>query len=140
MEPLQRVAPLVGRTLLALVYLLSGVGKIFNWEGTRQFMEFAGMPLIPLFLIGAIVLEVGGSLSVILGLRARFGALMLAVFTIPTTLIFHNFWAEGVDTQIQIAMFMKNLSMMGGCVLIMAYGPGAISLDARAGREAQAVA
>ena len=97
---------------------------------------------MPLFLLGAIVFEVGGGLSVILGYRARWGALALIVFTVPATLIFHNFWAlEGMDQQINMIMFMKNLSMIGGLSLVAAYGAGPVSLDARkAGGAADASA
>lgn len=125
---------MVGRTLLALIYLISGINKIMDWGTTADYMAFKGMPLVPLFLVAAIVLEVAGSLSVILGYKARWGALALIVFTIPTTLIFHNYWAmEGMDLVINQIMFMKNLAMVGGFLLIMANGAGPFSLDAKAG-------
>ena len=97
-------------------------------------MASVGMPMVTLFLIGAVVLEVGGSLSVVIGYRARWGALALIVFTIPTTLIFHNYWSmPSEQMQLQQIMFMKNLSMTGGLLLVMAFGSGAFSLDARLG-------
>ena len=134
MQAVERFGPAVGRILLALIFLMSGVGKIFDWSGTAGYMEFKGMPLIPLFLIGAIVLEVGGSLSVILGFKARWGALALIIFTVPTTVIFHKFWAvDAAQQQMEMIFFMKNLAMTGGLLLIMANGSGPLSLDARSG-------
>ena len=91
--------------------------------------------MVTLFLIGAVVLEIGGSLSVIAGFKARWGALALIVFTIPTTLIFHAYWAvDPAQMQIQQIMFMKNLAMVGGLLIVMAFGAGPLSVDARSGR------
>ena len=134
MQAVEKFGPVVGRILLALIFLMSGINKIGDWSGTAGYMEFKGMPLVPLFLVGAIVLEIGGSLSVILGYKARWGALALIVFTIPTTLIFHAFWAVGAEQQqIEMIMFMKNLAMTGGLLIVMAFGAGPLSLDARSG-------
>jgi putative oxidoreductase len=113
-----------------MIFLFSALGKIFDWQGTAGYMASKGMPLVPLFLLGAIVFELVGGLSVLLGFKARKGALMLIVFMIPATLIFHNFWvAEGMERQIQMIMFMKNLTMIGGLVLILGFGSGPLSLD-----------
>jgi putative oxidoreductase len=76
--------------------------------------------------VGAIFLELVGSITVILGYFTRFGALLLIVFLIPTTLIFHTRF----DDQVQMIMFMKNVSMLGGCLVLLAHGPGRWSLDA----------
>ena len=84
-----------------------------------------GMPFVPFFLVGAIFLELVGSITVILGYFTRFGALLLIVFLIPTTLIFHTNFAD----QVQMIMFMKNVSMLGGCLILLAYGAGRFSLD-----------
>jgi len=134
MQAVEKFGPAVGRILLALIFLMSGIMKIPNWEGTAGYMEFMGMPMVTLFLIGAVVLEIGGSLSVILGYKARWGALALIVFTIPTTLIFHAYWAvDPEQMQIQQIMFMKNLAIIGGLLVIMANGAGPLSLDAKSG-------
>ena len=136
MQAVEKFGPALGRTLLAVIFLMSGINKILDWDGTAGYMEFKGMPLIPLFLVGAIVLEIGGSLSVILGYKARWGALALIVFTIPTTLIFHDYWAlEGMDALNNQVMFMKNLAMIGGLLMIMAHGAGPLSLDAKSGER-----
>ncbi len=125
MEGWKTFASLLGRVLLVLIFVNSGVGKIGNFEGTAQYMAKFGMPMASFFLVGAIFLELIGSITVILGLFTRFGALLLIVFMIPTTLIFHTNFGD----QIQKIMFMKNVSMLGGCLVLLAYGPGRLSLD-----------
>lgn len=122
--------PLPGRALLAGLFLWSGVGKVFNFEGTAGYMASVGMPLVTLFLVGAIILEVGGGLALLLGWRSRLAALALIVFTIPATLIFHNFWAvTGDGHMVQVIMFMKNLSIVGGLLMVVGLGGGGLSLD-----------
>ena len=134
MQAVEKFGPVVGRILLALIFLMSGINKVLNWEGTEGYMASVGMPMVTLFLIGAVVLEIGGSLSVIAGFKARWGALALIVFTIPTTFIFHAYWAvDPAQMQIQQIMFMKNLAMVGGLLIIMAFGAGPVSVDARSG-------
>jgi uncharacterized membrane protein YphA (DoxX/SURF4 family) len=125
MEGLKAVAALIGRVLLVLIFVNSGIGKITNFEGTAQFMAKAGMPMTSFFLMGAIVFELGGSLSVLLGYYTRFGTLLLILFLIPTTLIFHGH----IGDRMQAIHFMKNASMLGGLLLLLANGPGVISLD-----------
>ncbi len=132
MEKLERFAPLVGRLLLAQIFLASGLNKIGAWEQTAGYMASKGMPLVPLFLIAAIVFEVAGGLSLALGYKARLGAAALIVFLIPVSLIFHNFWTyEGMEQQVQMAMFMKNLAIMGGLAVVVGRGAGPLSLDSR---------
>jgi putative oxidoreductase len=126
----QRFLPLAGRFFLSLIFLLSGLGKIADWQGTAGYMASKGMPLVPFFLLGAIVLEVAGGLSLLLGYKARWGALLLLIFLIPATLIFHNFWAlEGQERQLQMIMFLKNLAILGGILLVASWGSGPYSLD-----------
>jgi len=125
MEWLKALPMLFGRILLALIFLQSGIGKIENFEGTAQYMASHGMPYANFFLVGAIFFELVGSATVILGYFARFGALLLVIFLIPTTLIFHNVF---VDPKMMIH-FMKNVSMFGGCLILLASGAGRFSLD-----------
>jgi len=130
MQKLERFAPIVGRILLSLIFVISGLGKIGGWKQTAGYMASKGMPIVPLFLVGAIVIEIVGGLSVLLGIKARIGAAALFVFLIPTTLIFHNFWAyEGMVHQTQMIMFMKNLAIMGGLILVIGFGAGSLSID-----------
>jgi len=125
MEWLKSLASLVGRILLVLIFLHSGIGKIENFEGTGQYMAKYGMPYIPFFLFGAIVFELAGSVLVILGYYARFGALLLLLFLIPTTIIFHTNFGDPN----QMIHLMKNVSMFGGLLVLLAVGAGRFSMD-----------
>jgi putative oxidoreductase len=125
MEWLKAFPMLIGRILLVLIFLQSGIGKIENFGGMAQYMASYGMPYTNFFLVGAIFFELVGSATVILGYFARFGALLLLIFLIPTTLIFHSNFADPV----QMIMFMKNVSMLGGCLIVLASGAGRFSLD-----------
>ncbi len=125
MEWLKAFISLIGRILLILIFLNSGIGKIGNFEDTAQYMAKFGMSNTTFFLLGAIVFELVGSITVILGYFTRFGALLILIFLIPTTLIFHTNFAD----RIQMIMFLKNVSMFGGCLLLFSQGPGRLSLD-----------
>ncbi|MEZ6127212.1 MAG: DoxX family protein [Planctomycetaceae bacterium] len=129
---LEKACPPLGRLLLSTIFLMSAVNKVMNWNQTDERMSSQGMPLVSLLLVGAILFEFCGGLSVLLGWRARFGAGLLVVFLIPTTLIFHDFWTfEGQERQMQMINFMKNTSILGGLLLVIGLGPGSVSLDAR---------
>ena len=124
---------LVGRVLLAAIFLLSGFNKIMDPAGTQGYMAAMGMTWATgLLYAGAIVLEIGGGVSVLLGYWARVGAAALVCFMIPTTLIFHSHFGD----QNQLIHFLKNLAMVGGLLYVMAYGPGPLSLDRGFGRPA----
>ena len=125
MEWLKAFGSLIGRILLVLIFIQSGIGKIVNFEGTAQYMAKSGMPLTNFFLVGAIFLELVGSITVILGYHTRLGALLLLIFLIPTTLIFHTNFAD----RMQMIQFMKNVSMFGGCLILLSAGSGRFSLD-----------
>ena len=125
MEWLKAFGSLIGRILLVLIFLNSGIGKIGNFEGTAQYMAKFGMPFVNFFLIGAIFLELVGSITAILGYYTRFGALLLLIFLVPTTLIFHANFAD----RMQVIQFIKNTSMFGGCLFLLCQGPGRFSLD-----------
>jgi putative oxidoreductase len=118
--------PLLARILLGLIFVMSGLTKITGFEATQQQMAAQGMPLTAFFLVGAIVVEILGGLSVILGLWARAGAAALFLFLIPATLIFHTDFSQ----QTQMIMFLKNLSIMGGLLLVMAFGSGTYRIRA----------
>src|SRR5437762_13972160 len=86
-------APLAGRILLSTIFILSGLTKFTDWQGTAAYMAAHGLPLIPLLLPLAAIVEIAGGLAILLGSKSRFAALVLFFYLIPTTLIFHNFWA-----------------------------------------------
>jgi putative oxidoreductase len=110
--------PLLARVLLGLIFVMSGFRKITGFESTQQYMASYGIPLTAVFLVGAIVVEILGGLSIILGLWARAGAAALVLFLIPATLIFHTEFGQ----RTQMIMFLKNLSIMGGLLLLMVHG------------------
>jgi len=123
---MQPFIPLIARIFLSLIFLSSMAGKIGNFQGTAGYMQHMGMTFATeFFLVGAILLLAVGGFSVLLGYRAKTGALLLMVFLVPATLIFHNDFAD----KIQMIMFMKNLAIMGGLLMIYAYGSGPYSLD-----------
>jgi putative oxidoreductase len=128
---LHSLALLVGRILLAMIFFLSGVMKIPNWDATLQSMEFKGLPAAPVLLGLAILIEIGAGLAVLFGCQTRWAALLLAAFLIPVTITFHNFWAlEGQEMQNQMQHFMKNLTILGGLLTLAAAGAGQYSWDA----------
>jgi putative oxidoreductase len=128
MKTLELFGPLVGRCLLGLIFVVAGTGKIMAYSGTAGYMASKGMPLVPLMLPLTILLELGSGLMLVTGWHARWAALALFLFIIPTTLIFHNFWAAPpAQVQSQMNNFLKNLAIMGGMLYVIVYGSGPIS-------------
>ena len=119
--------PAIGRLLIAVIFLLSGVGKVFAPGGTQAYIAAAGLPLPLLAYLIAVVIEVGGGLLLVLGYQTRAVAAVLIVFTIATALGFHSNFAE----QNQMIHFLKNIAISGGLLQIVAFGAGGFSLDAR---------
>jgi putative oxidoreductase len=128
----------LGRVLLSTIFLMSAVGnKIPHFNDVAKVMESAGIPAPQLLLVGAIVFLLTGSLSVIVGYKARIGATLLFIFLVLATYYFHAFWnLEGKAQQEQMIQFMKNLSMMGAMLFIMANGSGPMSVDSWLARRA----
>jgi putative oxidoreductase len=122
----------LGRLLLCTIFLLAAVGnKIPHFSDVAKVMESAGVPAPQLLLVGAIVFLVVGSLSVVAGYKARIGAGLLLTFLVLASYYFHPFWKlEGPAQQEQMIQFMKNLSMMGAMLFLVANGSGPMSLDA----------
>ncbi len=130
MNGVTRFAPLVGRMLVAAIFLWSGIGKIVGFAGTAGYMASMGVPLAELALVVTIVVEVGAALMLILGWQARLGAAALLLWMIPVTLIFHAFWAAPADqAQMQMIQFFKNVGLMGAMLLIIGFGAGPYSVD-----------
>ena len=114
------------------MFVLAGFSKIGGFDGTVGYIASKGLPLPTLLAIGTIALEIVGGLALAVGYKARWAALALAVFTLIASVIFHNYWAMPVDQQrMQMLMFMKNLAVAGGLLMVFALGPGGLSLDAR---------
>ncbi len=129
---LQNGTALAGRLLLAFLFVVSGFGKITGFAGTAAYMASKGMPMPEVLLVGAIAVEFAGGLMLAAGWKARWAAAAIAAFLIPTTLIFHNpAGLAGQEAQNQLIQLMKNLSILGGMLTVVAFGPGAWSVDRR---------
>jgi len=122
---MNKYSSVVARILLAHIFVLAGMNKIMGYAGTQGYMEMMGVPGILLPLV--IILELGGGLALVAGWQARWVAYALAGFSVISALIFHNNLAD----QVQMIMFMKNLAIAGGLLLIAEHGAGAYSLDNR---------
>ena len=125
MNTLQSIAAPAGRILISSIFIYAGLNKITSYSGTQGYMEAMGVPggLLPL----VIALEVLGGLAVILGWHTRIAAFLLAGFSLLSALLFHANFGD----QMQMIMFMKNLAITGGFLMIVAHGAGAYSLDNR---------
>jgi putative oxidoreductase len=123
----------VGRVLLCTIFLMAAVGnRIPHFSQVAKVMASVGIPAPQLLLVGAIVFLIVGSLSVMVGYHARIGAALLLTFLVLASYYFHPFWKlDGQAQQEQMIHFMKNLSMMGAMLFIMANGSGPMSLDSR---------
>lgn len=131
MNKVQQFTPLVARILLSAIFIKSGIDKIIDPAGTQAYMEKYGIPFAGVLLIPTILVLLIGGLSVLLGYKARFGALLLVGFLIPASLIFHTDFSQ----KIQVIQFMKNLGLMGGLLMVAVYGSGPLSLDETLGNS-----
>ncbi|MBX9610399.1 MAG: DoxX family protein [Burkholderiales bacterium] len=131
-DALQKPLTLVGRILLAALFLPAGLSKISGFAGTVGYIGSKGLPMAEVAAVIAILVEVGGGLALIAGLGTRLAALALAVFTLVATFVFHNYWALPAEAQmVQQLMFFKNIAVVGGLLTLAAWGAGGWSLDAR---------
>lgn len=136
----QGILTVIGRVFIVTIFLLSAVAnKIPQFEGVSQYMASEGVPAPQFMLTGAILFLIAGSLSIVLGFKARIGAGLLLTFLVLATYFFHDFWTfEGEAAQMQTIQFMKNLSMMGTMLFLIANGSGKWSLDDRLARGGEA--
>ena len=122
--------PLLGRILITVIFLRSAFGKVTGFSAVAAGMAKKGMPYAEILLVGAIVFEIAGGLMVLFGWRARWGALLLILFTVPATLFYHDFWnMEAAQYRGQLNHFMKNLSIVGALIFVMGMGSGPLSLE-----------
>ena len=127
MTGVQPLLALLGRLLIAAVFLWSGYEKVTAFDGNVGYAASAGMPFPQIAIVLGAIVELPGSLLLILGYRVRLVAFIMAGFAIVTALVFHRNFADFE----QMINFMKNLSIAGGLLQIVAFGGGAYSLDAR---------
>lgn len=122
--------PLLGRILIGAPFVMSGLSKLGSYAATLAFIEAFGLPAPQLAYIVAVVIEVGFGLALLLGYRARFVSLVLAIYCLVTAAFFHHNFAD----QNQMIHFLKNVMMAGGILQIAYFGAGIFSLDARSER------
>lgn len=114
---------LIGRVLLAAMFVLAGIDKIGNFEGTTAYIASTGLPFSELLAVITILVEIGAGLALIVGFQTRLAALLLAGFTLAASLLFHNFWAMPAEqAYMQQLLFMKNISVAGGLLMVVALG------------------
>jgi putative oxidoreductase len=117
--------PLAARILISTIFIMAAINKSMDLLGSEQYMAAYGIPASGVLLVLAIMIEIFGGLSILLGFKAKWGAIALFMFLIPATLIFHTEFTD----QIQSIMLLKNLAMMGGLLMVANYGSGPYSLD-----------
>lgn len=129
---LQNPLSLLGRVLLALVFVPAGWGKLTGFQGTVGYAASAGMPMPEAGVAVGLAIELLGGLALLLGFKTRYAALVLAVFTFVASFIFHKYWAVPAD-QVMVTqlLFMKNMGMAGGLLAFAAFGAGGWSLDGK---------
>jgi putative oxidoreductase len=130
MNTLSRFGPLLGRVLIALIYLLSGFEKFTGFESTVGYIASKNLPLPQVAAIGAIIVELGGGTMLVVGWKARWAAAVLLGFTALAGLIFHNFWAApALEAANQTTHFLKNVSILGGLLYVVVHGSGPLSIE-----------
>lgn len=131
----QHLALLVGRLLLAFLFLPAGIAKLNGFAGTVGYITSVGLPMPQVAAALALVVEIGGGVALILGLYTRWAALALALFTLVASFVFHAYWAAPADAQAMVQLlFNKNIAVVGGLFILAACGAGAWSLDAKRAR------
>ena len=121
---------LVGRILIAAIFLNAGVRKLMGFAGTVGYFTKLGFPAPELFAVLAIVIEVGGSILLIVGWKTRWVAWLLALFVLIAALAAHRFWQfDAAQYANQMNHFMKNLAIIGGLLFVATFGPGSASVD-----------
>ena len=124
-------AALVGRILLALIFITSGFSKITGFEGTVGYISSKHLPLPQVAAAVAVACELGGGLLLAIGFKARWAGLVLAIFTLAAGFLFHDYWSltEAAQVAANKINFWKNVSIAGGMLMVFAFGPGRYSVD-----------
>ena len=133
MALVEKFGPVLGRVLMALLFVPAGISKLTGFAGTVGYIKSVGLPLPEVGAAIAVIVELGVGLALLVGYKARYAALVLALFTVAAAIGFHNFWAmEEAKVMINRIQFFKNLSIAGGLLFIAAYGAGPFALDNKA--------
>ena len=121
----QRWVSFLGRVLLSLIFIISGIAKVMDPAGTIAYIESAHLPLPQVAYIVALIVELGLGLALLIGFKAQVAAAGIALFTFVTALMFHSNMAD----PLQVIMFLKNITIIGGLLVVIAFGPGGYSVD-----------
>jgi putative oxidoreductase len=121
--------PLIGRTLFSLIFLMTIMGHFSS--GTAAYAASAGVPMANVLVPLSGIIATLGAISIILGFKAKMGAWLIVLFLIPVTFMMHKFWTitDPMAMQMQMSVFMKNISMLGGALMITYFGAGPVSID-----------
>jgi putative oxidoreductase len=121
----QRWVSFLGRVLLSLIFIISGIAKVMDPAGTIAYIESAHLPLPQVAYGVALIVELGLGLALLVGFKAQLAAAGISLFTFVTALMFHSNMADPV----QVIMFLKNITIIGGLLVVIAFGPGGYSVD-----------
>ncbi|NLR59042.1 DoxX family protein [Chitinophaga polysaccharea] len=124
-----KIVPLLGRILFALIFVMSGLNHVMG--AGADYAAAAGVPAARIMVPFAGLLALLGGLSILLGYKVKYGAWLVVIFLVPVSIALHNFWSvtDPMQKQMQMAMFMKNMAILGGALLLAYFGPGPYSLD-----------
>ena len=127
----QNAAALVGRILLAVIFLTSGFSKVTGFDGTVGYIASKHLPLPQVGAIIAILCELGGGILLLVGFKARWAGLVLAIFTLAAGILFHDYWdlTDAAQVAANKINFWKNVAISGGMLMVFAFGPGRYSVD-----------
>ncbi len=117
--------PLAARICLCIIFINSGISKIFGFASTAEMMANQGLPIANILLIFTIAFQLLGGLSLLLGYKVKIGSLLLILFLIPATLVFHN----PIGNPDELNSFLKNIGLIGGLLMVIYAGAGALSID-----------
>lgn len=132
MKTAQNLSNLLGRLLIVALFLPAGLSKLMNFEGTLGYFNSLGMPAPSLALVIAIIVELLGSIAIILGFQTRIVAIILAIFTFAATLLGHAYWAVPAEMAfVTQLLFFKNIAVIGGLLVLASNGAGKFSIDGR---------
>ena len=132
LDKMQNPLALTGRVLLGLLFLPAGISKLTGFAGTVGYISSLGLPLPQVGAALALVVEIVGGVALIAGYRTQVAAIVLALFTLAASVLFHAYWALPADQQmIPQLLFFKNIAVVGGLLTLAAWGAGAWSVDAR---------
>lgn len=121
----QRWVSFLGRVLLSLIFIISGISKVLDPAGTIAYIESTHLPLPHVAYVVALIVELGLGVALLVGFKAQLAAAGIAIFTFITALMFHSNMADPV----QVIMFLKNITIIGGLLVVIAFGPGGYSVD-----------